>query len=104
MKSPVHVLLTTASRSLDHYGHENWDHQLKLAVTWNRVDIAQSEIFTDERQWKVRLPGAALGRDLLGLVQTLALFLVRATGMPPLPEMGDGGIPVLEVPRSGPEG
>ncbi|XP_020739237.2 transient receptor potential cation channel subfamily M member 2 isoform X1 [Odocoileus virginianus] len=44
--------LLKASRSLDHYGHENWDHQLKLAVAWNRVDIAQSEIFTDERQWK----------------------------------------------------
>lgn len=44
--------LLKASRSLDHFGHENWDHQLKLAVAWNRVDIAQSEIFTDERQWK----------------------------------------------------
>lgn len=51
----MHVLLPTASRSLDHFGHENWDHQLKLAVAWNRVDIAQSEIFTDEWQWKVRL-------------------------------------------------
>ncbi|XP_061023445.1 transient receptor potential cation channel subfamily M member 2 [Dama dama] len=44
--------LLKASQSLDHFGHENWDHQLKLAVAWNRVDIAQSEIFTDERQWK----------------------------------------------------
>ncbi|XP_024852512.1 transient receptor potential cation channel subfamily M member 2 isoform X3 [Bos taurus] len=44
--------LLKASRSLDHFGHENWDHQLNLAVAWNRVDIAQSEIFTDERQWK----------------------------------------------------
>lgn len=43
----------TASRSQDHFGHENWDHQLKLAVAWNRVDIARSEIFTDEWQWKV---------------------------------------------------
>ncbi|VFV24180.1 transient receptor potential cation [Lynx pardinus] len=43
-----------ASRSHDHFGHENWDHQLKLAVAWNRVDIARSEIFTDERQWKVQ--------------------------------------------------
>lgn len=42
-----------ASQSHDHFGHENWDHQLKLAVAWNRVDIARSEIFTDERQWKV---------------------------------------------------
>lgn len=44
--------LLKASRSLDHFGHENWDHQLNLAVAWNRVDIARSEIFTDERQWK----------------------------------------------------
>nr|XP_019601291.1 PREDICTED: transient receptor potential cation channel subfamily M member 2 isoform X2 [Rhinolophus sinicus] len=44
--------LLKASQSCDHFGHENWDHQLKLAVAWNRVDIARSEIFTDERQWK----------------------------------------------------
>ncbi|XP_036767937.2 transient receptor potential cation channel subfamily M member 2 isoform X6 [Manis pentadactyla] len=44
--------LLKASRSQDHFGHETWDHQLKLAVAWNRVDIARSEIFTDERQWK----------------------------------------------------
>uniref|UniRef100_A0A8C4YLS2 Transient receptor potential cation channel subfamily M member 2 n=1 Tax=Gopherus evgoodei TaxID=1825980 RepID=A0A8C4YLS2_9SAUR len=30
----------------------NWDHQLKLAVAWNRVDIARSEIFTDDHEWK----------------------------------------------------
>ncbi|XP_029794679.1 transient receptor potential cation channel subfamily M member 2 isoform X3 [Suricata suricatta] len=44
--------LLKASRSHDHVGHENWDHQLKLAVAWDRVDIARSEIFTDERQRK----------------------------------------------------
>ncbi|PNJ11386.1 TRPM2 isoform 3 [Pongo abelii] len=44
--------LLKASRSQDHFGHENWDHQLKLAVAWNRVDIARSEIFTDEWPWK----------------------------------------------------
>uniref|UniRef100_A0A452SI40 Transient receptor potential cation channel subfamily M member 2 n=1 Tax=Ursus americanus TaxID=9643 RepID=A0A452SI40_URSAM len=44
--------LLKASRSHDYFGHENWDHQLKLAVAWNRVDIARSEIFSDERQWK----------------------------------------------------
>ncbi|XP_046294897.1 transient receptor potential cation channel subfamily M member 2 isoform X1 [Marmota monax] len=44
--------LLKASRSQDHFGHENWDHQLKLAVAWNRVDIARSEIFTDQWQWK----------------------------------------------------
>ncbi|KAM8934160.1 transient receptor potential cation channel subfamily M member 2 [Pelodytes ibericus] len=44
--------LLKASLSHDQQGHENWDQQLKLAVAWNRVDIARSEIFTDERQWK----------------------------------------------------
>lgn len=60
------VLLPAASQSCDHFGHENWDHQLKLAVAWNRVDIARSEIFTDERQWKVGLLGAALVVGWLG--------------------------------------
>lgn len=46
--------LHAASRNQDHFGHENWDHQLKLAVAWNRVDIARSEIFTDDHEWKVR--------------------------------------------------
>ncbi|MEE6490342.1 hypothetical protein FKM82_015849 [Ascaphus truei] len=44
--------LLKASLSHDHQGHENWGHQLKLAVAWNRVDIARSEIFTDDQQWK----------------------------------------------------
>ncbi|NXU57450.1 TRPM2 protein, partial [Turnix velox] len=44
--------LFKASQNQDHFGRENWDHQLKLAVAWNRVDIAQSEIFTDDHEWK----------------------------------------------------
>ncbi|XP_004696953.1 transient receptor potential cation channel subfamily M member 2 [Echinops telfairi] len=44
--------LLKASRNHDHFGHKNWDHQLKLAVAWNRVDIARSEIFADQCQWK----------------------------------------------------
>lgn len=51
------VLFPAAARSRNHIGHNHWDHQLKLAVAWNRVDIARSEIFTDERRWKVRLLG-----------------------------------------------
>ncbi|XP_048362343.1 transient receptor potential cation channel subfamily M member 2 isoform X1 [Sphaerodactylus townsendi] len=41
-----------ASRYRDNFGRENWDHQLRLAVAWNRVDIARSEIFTDNHEWK----------------------------------------------------
>ncbi|KAM4604585.1 LOW QUALITY PROTEIN: transient receptor potential cation channel subfamily M member 2-like [Discoglossus pictus] len=44
--------LLKASRSTDHYGQENWDHQLKLAVSWNRPDIAQTQIFTEDWAWK----------------------------------------------------
>lgn len=34
-------------------GQLSWERQLELAVAWNRVDIAESEIFTEESQWKV---------------------------------------------------
>uniref|UniRef100_A0A8B9CL03 Transient receptor potential cation channel subfamily M member 2 n=1 Tax=Anser brachyrhynchus TaxID=132585 RepID=A0A8B9CL03_9AVES len=44
--------LFKASQNQDHFGRENWDHQLKLAVAWNRVDIARSEVFTDNHEWK----------------------------------------------------
>ncbi|XP_067892332.1 transient receptor potential cation channel subfamily M member 2 isoform X2 [Heterodontus francisci] len=44
--------LLKASSSHGHQGQENLDHQLQLAVAWNRVDIAKSNIFTDDNQWK----------------------------------------------------
>ncbi|KAJ8392633.1 hypothetical protein AAFF_G00073070 [Aldrovandia affinis] len=44
--------LLKASKSSDSLGRENWEQQLELAVAWNRVDIAESEIFTEESQWK----------------------------------------------------
>ncbi|XP_078085377.1 transient receptor potential cation channel subfamily M member 2 [Mustelus asterias] len=44
--------LLKASSSRGHQGQEKLDHQLKLAVAWNRVDIAKSNIFTDDKQWK----------------------------------------------------
>ncbi|OXB58661.1 hypothetical protein ASZ78_003628 [Callipepla squamata] len=55
--------LFKASRNQDHFGRENWDHQLKLAVAWNRVDIARSEIFTDDYEWK---PEQSTSRDPAG--------------------------------------
>ncbi|XP_061081599.1 transient receptor potential cation channel subfamily M member 2-like isoform X1 [Conger conger] len=41
--------LLKASRSS---GQETWEQELELAVAWNRLDIAKSEIFTEESQWK----------------------------------------------------
>ncbi|KAJ8350040.1 hypothetical protein SKAU_G00251700 [Synaphobranchus kaupii] len=44
--------LLKASRSSGSPGQETWEQELELAVAWNRVDIAKSEIFTEESQWK----------------------------------------------------
>ncbi|XP_028292480.1 transient receptor potential cation channel subfamily M member 2 isoform X2 [Gouania willdenowi] len=44
--------LLKASRSSEFLGMESWKRQLELAISWNRVDIAETEIFTEESQWK----------------------------------------------------
>uniref|UniRef100_A0AAR2IXG5 TRPM SLOG domain-containing protein n=1 Tax=Pygocentrus nattereri TaxID=42514 RepID=A0AAR2IXG5_PYGNA len=41
-----------ASRSSVSVGKQKRERQLELAVAWNRVDIAESEIFTEESHWK----------------------------------------------------
>lgn len=33
-----------------------YTEELKLAVAWNRVDIAKTELFNGDIQWKVRSP------------------------------------------------
>lgn len=42
--------MSTAPRCSDSVNRER---QLQLAVAWNRLDIAESEIFTEESKWKV---------------------------------------------------
>uniref|UniRef100_UPI0037E9964E transient receptor potential cation channel subfamily M member 2 n=1 Tax=Semicossyphus pulcher TaxID=241346 RepID=UPI0037E9964E len=44
--------LLKASRITESLGIECWKRQLELAIAWNRVDIAETEIFTEESQWK----------------------------------------------------
>ncbi|KAM6985111.1 transient receptor potential cation channel subfamily M member 2 [Aplochiton taeniatus] len=44
--------LLKASQGSECVGRGSWEQQLELAVAWNRVDIAESEIFTEESQWK----------------------------------------------------
>ncbi|XP_023136566.3 transient receptor potential cation channel subfamily M member 2 isoform X1 [Amphiprion ocellaris] len=44
--------LLKASRISESLGIETWRRQLELAIAWNRVDIAETEIFTEESQWK----------------------------------------------------
>ncbi|XP_026074779.1 transient receptor potential cation channel subfamily M member 2-like [Carassius auratus] len=43
--------LLKASRSDGLTARQSWERQLQLAVAWNRVDIAESQIFTEDRQW-----------------------------------------------------
>lgn len=49
------VVVPSASRTSESLGAE-WEKQLELAIAWNRVDIAETEIFTEESQWKVGRP------------------------------------------------
>uniref|UniRef100_A0A3B5B4H9 Transient receptor potential cation channel subfamily M member 2 n=1 Tax=Stegastes partitus TaxID=144197 RepID=A0A3B5B4H9_9TELE len=44
--------LLKASRTSESLGIESWRRQLELAIAWNRVDIAETEIFTEESKWK----------------------------------------------------
>ncbi|KAF7658007.1 hypothetical protein LDENG_00019260 [Lucifuga dentata] len=43
--------LLKASSTSESLGTE-WERQLELAIAWNRVDIAEADIFTEESQWK----------------------------------------------------
>lgn len=50
----VHLLLhNSASKTSEALGSESWKRQLELAIAWNRVDIAKTEIFSEESHWKV---------------------------------------------------
>lgn len=94
-------VLPAASRSHDYFGHENWDHQLKLAVAWNRVDIARSEIFSGERQWKVRpLRGPVVG--LIGR-QERGQALEGASVHPSPGPGGERSGPLPPFPSQGPQ-
>ncbi|GCC19199.1 hypothetical protein chiPu_0018262 [Chiloscyllium punctatum] len=74
--------LLKASTSHGHKGQENLDHQMKLAVAWNRVDIAKSTIFTDNKHWKPhhlhQAMFAALVSDKPGFVE---LFLENGVNL-----------------------
>ena len=34
-------------------GETGFEKQLKLALTWNRIDIAKDEILTEDAEWQV---------------------------------------------------
>ncbi|CAI9570022.1 unnamed protein product, partial [Staurois parvus] len=44
--------LLKASHNAYPNSQENWNHQLKLAVSWNRPEIAETQIFTEGWTWK----------------------------------------------------
>lgn len=48
----MHSLFLPACKSHSQDAQEYLD-ELKLAVAWNRVDIAKSEIFNGDVEWKV---------------------------------------------------
>ncbi|KAJ0005778.1 hypothetical protein NQD34_015672, partial [Periophthalmus magnuspinnatus] len=58
--------LLKASRSGQGIVSVDYQRQLELAVAWNRVDIANTEIFTDESQWKSEQLHNAMFSALVG--------------------------------------
>lgn len=48
------ILCFTASKQRTSVDASPYNEELKLAVTWNRVDIAKSELFNGDIQWRVR--------------------------------------------------
>ncbi|XP_040913185.1 transient receptor potential cation channel subfamily M member 2 [Toxotes jaculatrix] len=44
--------LLKASKTRESLAIDCWKRQLELAIAWNRVDIAETEIFTEESQWR----------------------------------------------------
>uniref|UniRef100_A0A8C8FL45 Transient receptor potential cation channel subfamily M member 2 n=2 Tax=Oncorhynchus TaxID=8016 RepID=A0A8C8FL45_ONCTS len=53
-------------KSSESVGMERWERQLELAVAWNRVDIAKTDIFTEDSQWKSSDLHQAMFSALLG--------------------------------------
>lgn len=49
----VCVLCLAAKK--DSHDASEYTEELKLAVAWNRVDIAKSELFNSDIQWRVGL-------------------------------------------------
>uniref|UniRef100_A0A673C9F8 Transient receptor potential cation channel, subfamily M, member 2 n=1 Tax=Sphaeramia orbicularis TaxID=375764 RepID=A0A673C9F8_9TELE len=58
--------LLKASRTNESLVYEGWERQLELAIAWNRVDIAETEIFTEESQWKSSDLHSAMFSALVG--------------------------------------
>jgi len=48
------ILCFSASKHRASVDDSPYNEELKLAVTWNRVDIAKSELFNGDIQWRVR--------------------------------------------------
>ncbi|XP_067370897.1 transient receptor potential cation channel subfamily M member 2 isoform X3 [Channa argus] len=58
--------LLKASRTSESLGVEYWKRQLELAIAWNRVDIAETEIFSEESHWKSTDLHLAMFSSLVG--------------------------------------
>lgn len=69
------ALLYAASKHRASVDASPYNEELKLAVTWNRVDIAKSELFNGDIQWRV-------GRKMHHICcskYTRVLFIIRYT-------------------------
>ncbi|XP_059896927.1 transient receptor potential cation channel subfamily M member 2 [Gadus macrocephalus] len=71
------LALLKVSRNQETVARDSWQRQLELAVAWNRVDIAENEIFTEESQWKSRDLEQAMFSSLTGLKPEFVRLLLE---------------------------
>ncbi|WAR05096.1 TRPCG-like protein [Mya arenaria] len=56
--------------------------QLKLALVWNRIDVAKSEIFTDDKRWPTGiLDDVMFSAILLNRIDFIKLFLEHGVSL-----------------------
>uniref|UniRef100_A0A8C5CJ59 Transient receptor potential cation channel, subfamily M, member 2 n=1 Tax=Gadus morhua TaxID=8049 RepID=A0A8C5CJ59_GADMO len=73
----LNVRPLVVSRNQETGARDSWQRQLELAVAWNRVDIAETEIFTEESQWKSRDLEQAMFSSLTGLKPEFVRLLLE---------------------------
>ncbi|RVE58090.1 hypothetical protein OJAV_G00205850 [Oryzias javanicus] len=83
--------LLKASRSSEILTLDCWKIQLELAIAWNRVDIAKTEIFTEESLWSSADLHQAMFSALVGNKPQFVRLLLENAGHRRSPVRADPG-------------
>lgn len=63
---------------------DNWNGQLKLLLEWNQLDLANDEIFTNDRRWEVKSSSPGLVECQVGPASHEVFNTGSCRGLSPL--------------------